>query len=450
MIISNTFAEIINYMNELILYLLRFLTIDPDHDTGTDALPSVGYTSDVSEFNNYDLVIIPSDFFNAGIYGTDASMPALPLREVNGIPLLYGQPEAKRYGKTIILYADLLASAYFLLTRYEEMVRANVRDEHGRFPGKESLPHRAGFIHRPVVDEYRMLIQELLNGKMDASLRVSHGISRIELTHDIDAPCLYRSWKGLFRSLILHRRGIEKSFRDAFGNPENDPYFTFPFLMEKANRLHFVRDNVRALLFFKAGGKDPNDKPRYNPAQKHIIHIARLFTENMRTSIGLHVSYHSGKYPSASAIAQEKKKLEKALDMPINISRHHFLDTREPKDMDILVQAGIKHDYTLGYADAAGFRLGTSFPVRWINPIRQELTDLLLHPLAIMDCTLESGKYMNMDYETAEKYCLGIIENISRTGGVCSLLWHNTSIAEGNGSYLKRLYNTILDALENE
>jgi len=42
------------------------------------------------------------------------------------------------------------------------MVRKNVRDIYGRFPGKESLPYRAGFIDRPLVDEYGRLLRRQL------------------------------------------------------------------------------------------------------------------------------------------------------------------------------------------------------------------------------------------------------------------------------------------------
>ena len=33
-----------------------------------------------------------------------------------------------------------------------------------------------------------------------------------------------------------------------------------------------------------------------------------------------------------------------------------------------LEKAGITDDFTIGYPDVAGFRLGTSRPVHWINP----------------------------------------------------------------------------------
>ena len=33
-----------------------------------------------------------------------------------------------------------------------------------------------------------------------------------------------------------------------------------------------------------------------------------------------------------------------------------------------MIRAGITDDFTMGYADIAGFRLGTCRSVRWINP----------------------------------------------------------------------------------
>ena len=113
--------------------------------------PLVGYTSDVAQYGQYRVVIVPSGFFRDGVYGTAASLPALPLPAVEGVPILYGEPRVERVGDTVVVYADVVASAYFLLSRYEEMVRRGVRDVHGRFPGRESVAARGGFIHRPEV-----------------------------------------------------------------------------------------------------------------------------------------------------------------------------------------------------------------------------------------------------------------------------------------------------------
>jgi len=59
----------------------------------------------------------------------------------------------------------------------------------------------------------------------------------------------------------------------------------------------------------------------------------------------------------------------------------------------------------MGYADMAGFRLGTCRAVHWINPVKKELTSLKLHHLTIMDVTLSEKKYMYMNAHDALQYC---------------------------------------------
>nr|WP_305257671.1 hypothetical protein [Parabacteroides goldsteinii] len=115
--------------------------------------------------------------------------------------------------------------------------------------------------------------------------------------------------------------------------------------------------------------------------------------------------------------------------------------------MTHLEAAGITDDFTMGYADVAGFRLGTSYPVRWINPVTRRLSSILLHPLTIMDCTLEEKKYMGLNYEEALAYSLNLIEQVKNTGGELTLLWHNTSAQENTDSYLRKLYSHLLNEL---
>ena len=419
-------------MDEIIAYLTGFLA-------GDDCAPRVGYTADVSAFGRYDLVIVPSGFFDDEVYGTEGSLPGLPLEQWEDIPVLYGRPEVQMAGNTIVLYADIIAGAYFLLSRYEEMVRRNVRDSHGRFQGRESLPYRAGFIHRPIVDEYRSALRKLL-GMADGKA----GFGSIELTHDVDAPYLYRSPKGFVRSMLAGR-GLSASLNGLFGPPEVDPYYTFPRLHAMSDMLSALSDKVRHRLFFRSGGRTSFDKPHYNPADSDIRRIAGLFSDKKNFESGLHASYEAGLNPSL--LAKEKDRLEKALRCDIVCNRHHFLAAREPEDMSWLISAGILHDYTIGYADTAGFRLGTARTARWINPAIRRLTALELHPLMIMDSSLEEKKYMGLTYEEALEYCRVLIDNAHRVGGNVSLLWHNTSLADekgGSESYLGRLYADAL------
>lgn len=423
-----------------IRYIIQFLSGD---DISPEIVSSIGYTN--KNFHDYSIVIIPSGFFDEASYGHKESIPGLPLQEIEGVPLLFGKPETEMQGATLIVKADIIASAYFLITRYEEMIRRHVRDEHGRFPGKESLPFRAGFINRPVVDEYRVMLRRWLQMLGFNVPPVTPRIRNIYLTHDVDEPFLFRSWKGLIRS-VLSKRGIVQSVSGKFGSVENDPYYTFPQMIRADNNLirEVGENRCKSIYFFRSGGRAKQDKPDYNLAGSGIRYLLNTLKKEQAV-VGLHASYEAGLNPFL--IKKERQRLSNAAGEEIIYNRHHFLRCREPEDMLQLEAAGISHDFTMGYADVSGFRLGTAWPVCWINPVNKRLSALTLHPLHIMDCTIESEKYMGLPPDEGKAYCLNIINNIEKTGGELSLLWHNTSFVENEDGYQHSLYLFLLKKL---
>ncbi|MEG1544138.1 MAG: polysaccharide deacetylase family protein [Tannerellaceae bacterium] len=435
-------------MNNTLHYIIRFLLGEEISDATAHL---VGYTANQNHFDRYRVVIIPSGFFDTDVYGTPASVPSLPLQETEGIPLLFGSQKVEWVGDTWVVHADIIASTYFLITRYEEMIHRDLRDEHGRFPGKESLPYRAGFLHRPIVDEYRQLLRRWLRQSRVPVPEVEAQISKVYLTHDVDAPFLYRSWKGVIRSL-LNKRGLVTSLKGKFGSFDNDPYYTFPWLFQQNDALRdqLGKEHCQSILFFRAGGKAQQDKPHYSLHSKELHHLLQKCTAH-EAAVGLHSSYQAGIRPEK--INKEKKTLEEQAATAITFNRHHYLACREPEDMDRLEAEGFTDDFTMGYADLAGFRLGTSHPVRWINPVNRRLSSLTLHPLIIMDCTLEEANYMHFDYEQAFTYCLRLIEEVKKAGGELVMLWHNTSarqqvIKKHPNSYLRKLYENLLNELK--
>ena len=84
------------------------------------------------------------------------------------------------------------------------------------------------------------------------------------------------------------------------------------------------------------------------------------------------------------------------------------------------------------------------------NPITRRLSPLRLHPLIIMDCTLEEEKYMGLDFDRALTYCRNLVEQVNNVGGELVLLWHNDSVQEGSGSYLRKLYAQLLKELAKQ
>jgi hypothetical protein len=400
----------------------------------------VGYTSDVSSFPDYKVVIVPSGFFDEGTYGAAETKPAIPLGNIGGVPFLFGTPDIERVGDTVVVHADLVASAYFLLSRYEEILHRDIRDGHGRFPGRESLPRHAGFIDRPVVDEYGKLLCGWLNVR-----ELVPFIRKINLTHDVDVPFSGRTWRNVARKILSGRNPVT-AVCEKYLPPEQDPYYTFPWMLEQDRKLQRTAGSGRcqSLLFFRAGGKTRQDRPYYDLRGKDIQSLYALCRQ-YDVTIGLHSSYQAGMDPSL--ILSEKKNLEDAFGTEIKHNRHHFLASREPEDMEYLAKAGFTDDYTMGYADVAGFRLGTSLPVRFINPVTRRLSALVLHPLTVMDGTLNETEYMNLTGDRAEEYCVRLIRNIRNVNGELSLLWHNTSAVERLG-YLRGLYGKLIKMLE--
>lgn len=434
-------------MRDIIDYIIRFLI-------GTEQAgrlsQCIGYTSDKRFFDRYLIVFIPSGFFNEGVYGTQASIPTLPLQEIEGIPLLFGSPKTEWVGDTLLIHADLIASTYFLLTRYEEIVRRTERDAHGRFPGKFSLPYRAGFIERPIVEEYGALLRQWLRKTTgsDAILEPQPQIQKLWLTHDVDAPLFCQSlrhvaretWKGM---------GFTKALKLYLRPEKEDPYYTFPWLLEQGQ---IVRDawgdeRCQTLFFLKGGGNAPQDKPHY-PINHKLLHRLTHICSVSGSSIGLHSSYSAGLQPNK--IISEKRHLERATGFVITYNRHHYLACREPEDLNTVEKAGFSDDFTMGYADVAGFRLGTCRPVHWINPITKRISDLQLHPLACMDATLGEPNYMGLNEQEAVDCVLRLARQVSRHNGELVLLWHNDRVSELYASRsldYRKIFQTILSEI---
>jgi len=406
--------------------------------------------------NDQRLVIEPSGFFEKLYLNTRVSVPALPLAEIQGVPIIFGRPCVKRNVsqdgiERIFIKADIIASAFFLLTRYEEIVRREIRDEHGRFPGRESLPFRAGFLHRPIVDEYGALLRKWLR---EVGVEVSEPppkIKRIFLTHDVDRPWAWRTFRSSVKATFakVYRNPVQ-AFNPMlcyFGLLYNrDPYDCFDWILEQDTSLRdtYGLEIVESVFFFLAAGTDPKDRRCYLK-DRRIEHLFRRI-EHKRGKIGLHSSYSAGKSPER--IAVEKGQLEKAAHVAVRWNRHHYLTSREPEHLAVLESAGITDDFTMGYADVAGFRLGTCHPVRWFDPVSLRLTKLTLHPMTIMECTLDHHEYMNLGYVDARRICFDLLEQVKKHHGEAVLLWHNTRLSGHNRhDYQKQLYVDILQFL---
>ncbi len=343
---------------------------------------------------------------------------------------------------------DILTPSFVLLSRYEEF-HSERHDVHGRFPYNRSLAEKYDMVEIPLVDEYAMLLRRWLCLYFPDRFEVVPRTPRIVPTHDIDI--LYRftgrfqAMKSIFGRDLLINRSLSmvwesiKSYRNWKIRPSLDPYVEAidEFLFQEEKR------KLSSIFFFKATEKGHPDAT-YD-VQDPILHeIIRVIMAPGYHQIGLH-----GSYPSANnlqCLQKEKQNLSKLCDEEVRISRQHYLRTffsDDPNSLDLWRNAGITDDYTLGFAERCGFRCGTCHPYPLYDVRHDKVTDIIEHPLIVMDGTLSD--YMKLSVEEAHTLTQRLKQRCLDVEGDFVILWHNHATTREMKPYYEGVYLPLLN-----
>ena len=393
-------------MDEIIDYIKTWLLYG-----NADEAQNIGYTDDEREWPKYKVVIVPN-----GHLGKDIVLPDLdaPFAE-------QWTPDDEPEKVTYVIRTDLIYNTFFFISRAEEMINKK-RDEHGRFPAAYSLLGKRNRLMMPLLDEYARLMLKLMGLPLPPS-----GFSHIYLTHDIDTIAHYRHLRGALGGIWRGEwRQVLRSWRDI----HNDPAYTFPWLVEQDRRVSLAE----SIYFVKHSFGKGYDYPQYNH-KGYDARQLRSFLEWNKVTIGWHSSYYG-----VGSIEQRSKRRDE-----LSIHRSHYLNC-SIENMRKLVELGVTDDFTMGFADKAGFRLQTTRAVLWIDPERMQLTELVLHPLTVMDCTLSNDNYMHLDQEEAFYLCQQLIDKTRMHNGDLCLLWHNSILTPN--TYHRQLYTSLLDYIQ--
>jgi hypothetical protein len=343
---------------------------------------------------------------------------------------------------------DLFASAFYLVSRYEEyQPNPNHLDQHGRFQSKWSTAQQQNFLERPLINEWA----QTLGGKLQAkypSLVITTTIYQFLPTFDIDMAWKYQ-YKGLIRTtgaiikdlLFLRLRQLTERIQVLLKR-KDDPYFQFEYIL-----LLHQHHTPRLIFFWLLGKYDGKYDTNHNPKNPQFQRLVRNVSKT--TDIGIHPSYFSNSSQEQLVIEHETLS-----DMRDNVggmnpcyTRQHFLKlsfphtyqnivnlflTSTPSQQDPSDESTVNPftitDYTMGYADAIGYRASISTPFPWYNLQEEEQTKLIIQPFAIMDVTLQ--QYLKLSPQEAVAKVSPIIEATKKAGGTFCTLWHNSSLAE--------------------
>lgn len=354
---------------------------------------------------------------------------------IDDLPVCFGEPRVERHGGRIVLYADIIAMAFYFLSRYEELLNP-ARDIHGRFAAKDSFLGKHALLVTPLLDLWSRWLRQQLGGEMPNQGK----ISKLYLTHDVDQPWDGNRFKNLL-SRIKHggwknpRRCLQWA-RDYLTKRDSVDIFDWLLEFDCAAVKQAGREKCESIFFFLA----PERRQGPDPFYLEDCRFPKLFASIARVaSWGLHTSYAVGE--QMEHVGKEIDILKKAVgSKKISYNRHHYLRMTDPADLQFLEEAGVTDDFSLSFADYAGFRTGTCRSYRWINPKTRQIGNLILHPLTIMECSVTGNNYMAFDREKAYNHSRKLLEMTASLGGECTLLWHNTCLTRLSGDWHRQWY----------
>lgn len=324
------------------------------------------------------------------------------------------------YDEKSLFSFDLFAASFLMISRYEEYL-PHKKDEHKRFKATESLAFQKNFLHKPVINIWARELQRILHIEYP-ELPISKTKFKFTPTYDIDIAWSFKN-KGFTRNLGGFLRDISHfnwdNFKSRFQvlcNKKQDPYDTYDMQNNWTSQ-----HQLKPIYFILFGELGPFDKNTSN-----LNHSYQNLIKDLRdhASIGIHPSYESNE--NIKMLKKEIKNLSETLHADIIRSRQHFLKLDLPSTYRNLINLGIKHDYTMGYASQVGFRAGICTSFYFYDLDLETETKLQVHPFAIMDGTLKD--YLKINPEEAKKVISQTIEEIKAVDGHFISLWHNESL----------------------
>ena len=325
-----------------------------------------------------------------------------------------------------------------MLSRYEELIISE-RDSHDRFPATASIAYKAGFLDRPIVNEYIEILWSCMQALWPDLTRKERKFRKL-ISCDVDSPFDLAAHTLKKTVLRIGARLIrDKNYKLALFDGLN-----YVFKKFRSDRFDEYRNNIDWMMCVNsaAGNKvafyfipiqtntskeDLNDvrSPKLAKLLKHIVDSGH--------EVGFHPGYDTykstGNFKKSADALKEAFKNERIEFSNIG-GRQHYLRYSVATTPQLWEANGFTYDTSLGFADNAGFRTGVCYEYTMFNLITRTKMRLKQRPLLIMEVTLLSSDYEGLS--TVDNSCINYIRNIKtiveKYDGDFTLLWHNSLI----------------------
>lgn len=324
------------------------------------------------------------------------------------------------YGQGLLLPFDVFAATFFLVSRYEEYL-SQVRDKYGRFRAESTWAFENGMLQKPLVNIWSIALGNRLQ-TIYPELVIKERKFTFVPTYDIDAAWaykhkgLYRTVGGFFKDLAAGDRHRIRERHQVLRGKREDPFDSFDFQFELQKEF-----KLKPIYFILCGDYDTNDK---NISIRKAAFQALIKRLGDYADVGIHPSFAS--YLDTEKLRKEIDSLSEVLHRPVTKSRQHFLRMNLPRSYQKLIELDISDDYTMGFASQAGFRAGIADTFRFYDLENDMVTNLLVHPFALMDGTMRD--YLNLDAGASLALARQLVDEVKSVGGMFIYLTHNETL----------------------
>lgn len=355
------------------------------------------------------------------------------------LPVIYGTNTYSVFDKTIELGIDIVASIFFMLSRWEEIANTK-RDSLDRFEETESLSIIFNFYQRPIVNEYIDLIKCLINKKF-SKISFLPRLLNVIVSTDVDFILRYDRLTKISKALIgdLFKRKSFTMFKQTINdvydikfNSKSDVFDTFDFLMNVSEQY-----SLKSRFYFIPSLLNESYST-YNIDDMFVRKtIDKILTRNH--IVGIHPSFNS--YLDNLQFEKELHRLQ-ALGVNVTEGRQHLLCFKNPNTWQLWDDNNLKYDSSLGFHSHLGFRSGICYAYPVYNLQTKQVLSLREQPLICMDSAV---RRITNDKLEAVKLIKTIVDEVKKYGGDFTILWHNSNLTINEWLGWDKVYMQIIE-----
>ncbi len=389
--------------------------------------------------------------------GGPLSMPSVTHYDRHSVPRLPGEPDLLAVTQPGAAFPfDLFAALRFWLTDEGHSPTDLPRwDRHDRLIASASVHAEMGLLDTPVVNGYLQLFRAWLGAQTGEETRTRR--ATVVLTHDVDDPVDpgnigHGLWvmgaatlKGRPRAALGHLRGLPRTL---WAKGRRHQHWNFAEIA--ALEAEF---GCGSAFYFAstpwwwpgAASWDVTYDVRSPAFRRVFAHLRGVGAE-----VGLHLSYNAR--DDLALLEGERARLERVSGGPVIGGRHHYWHLHKPlwRTLQDHGRAGLRYDTSVGFNDAAGYRLGVALPFRPFDPETAAPIDVVQIPTLLMDGNLLYDEGCGVEQALAK--IDELLAGLKTYEGTAAIDWHVRTAWSGASRFARwaAVYRGLLERLAGD